>query len=132
MLAREKWLALARKLDRNYSYAREEEVFPEVISGRPWLLHSEWKDGKNPLRLPIENTSRINTRKIEKDMVVYAVRDAVGRIENIQKLAAPWIKSQGTRSRDTTCRVHRGRRQSAGVQRCKKCDRTPQAPTRDA
>jgi len=50
----------------------------------------------------------------EKDMVVYAVRDAVGRIENIQKLAAPWIKSQGTRSRDTTCRVYRGHRQSAG------------------
>jgi hypothetical protein len=31
-------------------------------------------------------------------MPVYAVRDAGGRIENIQKLAAPWIKSQGTRS----------------------------------
>jgi hypothetical protein len=53
MLAREEWLALARKLDRNYSYVREEEVFPEVISGRPSLLHSEWKDGKNPLRPPI-------------------------------------------------------------------------------
>ena len=114
MLAREEWLALARKLDRNYSYVREEEVFPQVISGRPWLLHSEWKDGKNPLRPPIENTSRINTRKIEKDMVVYAVRDAVGRIENIQKLAAPWIKSHVTRSRDTSCRVHRSHRQSAG------------------
>jgi|HubBroStandDraft_3_1064219.scaffolds.fasta_scaffold05638_4 hypothetical protein len=50
----------------------------------------------------------------EKDMAVYAVRDAGGRIENIQKLAAPWIKSQGTRSRDTTCRVYRGHRQSAG------------------
>jgi hypothetical protein len=69
MLAREEWLALARKLDRNYSYVREEEVSPEVISGRPWLLHSEWKDGKNPLRLPIENTSRINTRKIWLSML---------------------------------------------------------------
>ena len=26
-------------------------------------------------------------------MAVYAVRDAVGRLENIQKLAAPWINS---------------------------------------
>ena len=42
MLAREEWLTLARKLDRNYSYVREEEVFPEVSSGRPWLPHSEW------------------------------------------------------------------------------------------
>jgi len=48
------------------------------------------KNGKNPLRLPIANTS---TNQYEKDMAVYAVRDAVGRLENIQKLAAPWINS---------------------------------------
>jgi hypothetical protein len=89
---------------------REEEVFPEVSSGRPWLPHSEWDwevSFKTSYREYVEN-------QYEKDLAVYAVHDAVGRIENIQKLAAPWIKSQGTRSRDTTCRVHRGHRQSAG------------------
>jgi len=44
VLKREQWLHLARKLDWEYSYVREEEVFPEVISGRPWLPHSEWQD----------------------------------------------------------------------------------------
>jgi hypothetical protein len=80
---------------------REEEVFPEVSSGRPWLPHSEWdweESFKTSYREYVEN-------QYEKDLAVYAVHDAVGRIENIQKLAAPWIKSQGTRSRD---------RQSAG------------------
>ena len=90
MLNREEWLPLARKLDWDYSYVREEEVFPEVISGRPWLPHSEWKDWeesfKTSYREYVDN-------QYEKDMAVYAVRDAVGRIENVQKLAAPWMNS---------------------------------------
>jgi len=90
MLNRDEWLPLARKLDWDYSYVREEEVFPEVISGRPWLPHSEWKDWeesfKTSYREYVDN-------QYEKDMAVYAVRDAVGRIENVQKLAAPWMNS---------------------------------------
>ena len=90
MLRREDWLPLARKLDWDYSYVREEEVFPEVISGRPWLPHSEWKDWeesfKTSYREYVDN-------QYEKDMAVYAVRDAVGRIENVEKLSAPWINS---------------------------------------
>ena len=88
MLSREEWLPLARKLDWDYSYVREDEVFPEVISGHPWLPHSEWKDWeesfKTSYREYVDN-------QYEKDMAVAAVRDAVGRIENIQKLAAPWL-----------------------------------------
>jgi hypothetical protein len=44
--------------------------------------------GRNPLRHPIVNTLRTNTKK---DMAVYAVRDAVGRLENVQSLATPWV-----------------------------------------
>ena len=33
MLSRDDWLPLARKLDWDYSYVREDEVFPAVISG---------------------------------------------------------------------------------------------------
>jgi len=73
VLSREDWLPLARKLDWDYSYVREEEVFPEVISGRPWLPHSEWKDWeesfKTSYREYVDN-------QYEKDMAVYAVRDA--------------------------------------------------------
>jgi len=46
----------------------------------------EWKEGK----ILQEFLPRItSTNQYEKDMAVYAVRDAVGRLENIQKLAAP-------------------------------------------
>ena len=87
MLSREEWLPLARKLDWDYSYVREDEVFPEVISGRPWLPHSGWKDWeesfKTSYREYVDN-------QYEKDMAVQAVHDAVGRIENIEKLARPW------------------------------------------
>jgi hypothetical protein len=44
LLNREEWLHLAHKLDWRYSYAREEDIFPEVISGHPYLPHSEWQD----------------------------------------------------------------------------------------
>jgi toluene monooxygenase system protein A len=80
MLSRDEWLPLARKLDWNYSYVREDEVFPEVISGRPWLTHSEWEEWeesfKTSYREYVDN-------QYEKDMAVYAVRDAVGRLENV-------------------------------------------------
>jgi toluene monooxygenase system protein A len=67
MLNREEWLPLAHKLDWDYSYVREDEVFPEVISGRPWLPHSEWKDWeesfKTSYREYVDN-------QYEKDMAV--------------------------------------------------------------
>jgi toluene monooxygenase system protein A len=88
LLKREEWLHLARKLDWEYSYVREDEVFPKIISGTPWLPHSDWQDWeeafKTSYREYVENQH-------EKDMAVYAVRDAVGRLEDIQKLNTPWI-----------------------------------------
>ena len=44
MPSRDDGLPLAPKLDWDYSCVREDKVFPEVISGRPWLPHSEWKE----------------------------------------------------------------------------------------
>ena len=88
MLKREEWLSLARKLDWNFSYTTEEKVFPEGISGSPWLPHGVWKNWeesfKTSYREYVENQH-------DKDMAVYAVRDAVGRLENVQNLATPWI-----------------------------------------
>jgi hypothetical protein len=51
MLHREEWSPLARQLDSDYSYAREEEVFPEVISGRPWVPHSERMEWEESLKV---------------------------------------------------------------------------------
>ena len=41
MLKRSQWLENARKLDWEFSYVREEDVFPEVASGNPWLPHAK-------------------------------------------------------------------------------------------
>ena len=114
MLSREEWLPLARKLDWDYSYVREDQVFPEVISGRPWLPHSEWKDWeesfKTSYREYVDN-------QYEKDMAVYAVCDAVGRVENIQKLAAPWLNSLKVHAAALPLGgVHRRHRQFAGCE----------------
>jgi toluene monooxygenase system protein A len=88
MLIRDEWLPLARKLDWEFSYTSEQEVFPEVISGHPWLPHASWQHWdeafKTSYREYVENQH-------EKDTAVYAVRDAVGRLENLQSLATPWI-----------------------------------------
>lgn len=66
--------------DVNSPRFREEEIFPEVISGHPYLPHSEWQNWeesfKTSYREYVEN-------QYDKDMAVYAVRDAVGRLENI-------------------------------------------------
>lgn len=47
-LGREDWLSLARKLDRDYSYVSERELFPAVTSGEPWLSYGEWQHWGEP------------------------------------------------------------------------------------
>ena len=88
MLKREEWLPLARKLDWDYSYVSEADVFPEEISGRPWLPHSEWKDWEESFKTSYREYVQ---NQHDKDAAVYAVRDAVGRLEDVQKLATPWV-----------------------------------------
>ena len=88
MLARDEWLGLARKLDWEYSYVSEAEVFPEVTSGRPWLPHAAWQHWDEPYRTSYREYV---TTQHEKDASVTAVREAVGRLEDFQRLALPWI-----------------------------------------
>ncbi len=88
MLNREDWLPLARKLDWEFSYTTEQEVFPQVISGHPWLPHASWQDWEEAFKTSYREYVQ---NQHEKDMAVYAVRDAVGRLENVQSLATPWI-----------------------------------------
>jgi hypothetical protein len=44
MLNREEWLTLARKLDWDYSYVREDEVFPEASCVRVRRARVESKE----------------------------------------------------------------------------------------
>jgi toluene monooxygenase system protein A len=88
MLKREQWLDLARKLDWTYSYVDEKEVFPAEISGSPWLPHEAWKDWDEPYRTSF--TEYVHQQHA-KDAAVYAVRDAVGRVEDFAALDVSWL-----------------------------------------
>jgi toluene monooxygenase system protein A len=87
-LKREQWLDLARKLDWTFSYVTEEEVFPEAVSGRPWLPQAAWAEWDEPYRTTY--TEYVHNQRA-KDAAVYAVRDAVGHIEDFQKLDRGWV-----------------------------------------
>lgn len=87
MLRPDQWFDLSRKLDWDYSYAREDEVFPEVASGRPWLPQPAWADWDEPYRTSYSDYVAGQSRK---DAAVAAVREAVGRVEDIERLPPEW------------------------------------------
>src|SRR6185436_20007582 len=89
-LRRDEWLDLARKLDWTYSYVDEHAVFPDLVSGHPWLPHSAWQEFREPYRTAY--TEYVATQHI-KETVVHAVRAAVGKIEDFQRLDPQWLNA---------------------------------------
>ncbi|MGC2152948.1 MAG: toluene monooxygenase, partial [Terriglobales bacterium] len=87
-LNRDDWIDLGRKLDWDYSYVREEDVFPEILSGRPWLPHAEWQHWDEPYRTTY--AEYVDTQA-DKDAIVQGVREAVGRVEDFAKLDRSWL-----------------------------------------
>jgi toluene monooxygenase system protein A len=87
-LNRDDWIDLGRKLDWNYSYVREEDVFPELLSGRPWLPHAEWQHWDEPYRT---SYAEYVETQADKDAIVQGVREAVGRVEDFAKLDRSWL-----------------------------------------
>src|SRR5688572_12632816 len=47
---RDEWLHLARELDWHPSYVEERQLFPESMSGSPWLPAAEWAAWDEPFR----------------------------------------------------------------------------------
>jgi toluene monooxygenase system protein A len=90
MLKRDQWLDLARKLDWDFSYVGERDAFPEAVSGTPWLPHAAWKDWDEPYRTTY---AEYVCTQHAKDAAVYAVRDAVGGIDDYRKLDASWLNA---------------------------------------
>jgi toluene monooxygenase system protein A len=90
VLARSQWLDAARKLDWDYSYVREQDVFPAVASGEPWLPHEAWRDWTEPFRT---SYAEYVTNQSAKEASVYAVRDAIGRLDDFEVLDAPWLNA---------------------------------------
>ena len=87
-LKREQWLDLARKLDWDFSYVRERDVFPELVSGNPWLPHRDWAAWDEPYRT---SYGEYVAGQHVKEASVRAVREAVGRLEDYQKLDRSWL-----------------------------------------
>ena len=73
MLRREQWLEFARKLDWEFSYVSERDVYPAEQSGDPWLPSSAWADWEEPFRTTY---AEYVSGQHEMDIALYAVRDA--------------------------------------------------------
>lgn len=90
LLKRHEWLDLARKLDWEYSYVEERQVFPEAMSGRPWLEHAAWSDWDEPYRTSFAEYVSLQH---EKEAAVHAVRDAVGQVVDFEQHDRSWLSA---------------------------------------
>src|SRR4051794_11974865 len=87
-LRRDEWLDLARKLGWGYSYFYEHAGFPHLGAGPPWVPHSAWQGFREPYRTAY---SEYVATQHTKETVVHAVRAAVGRIDDFQRLDPQWL-----------------------------------------
>jgi toluene monooxygenase system protein A len=90
MLKRSQWLDAARKLDWEFSYVSEKEVFPEVPSGEPWLAHEHWQEWDEPFRTSFAEYVETQAKK---DASLRAVQEVVGGADDLFKLPLSWINA---------------------------------------
>ena len=88
-LRRDDWLDVARKVDWTYRYVDEREVFPESMSGTPWLPQQAWQDWNEAYRTTYREYVR-NQRA--KDDALMGVRSAVGKVRILEQLDPGWMQ----------------------------------------
>jgi len=88
MRKRDEWLDLARKLDWDFTYVTEKDVYPEAMSGRPWLPHAKWAEWDEPYRTTF---TEYVTNQRTKEASVGAVREVIGNAEDFEKLDPSWL-----------------------------------------
>jgi toluene monooxygenase system protein A len=88
-LRRDDWLDLSRKVDWEYRYVKEQDVFPDDLSGGPWLPQDAWKDWGEVYRTSYREYVR-NQRA--KDSSVLAVRDALSKARLADGLDPGWVQ----------------------------------------
>jgi toluene monooxygenase system protein A len=90
VIDRDEWLDLARKLDWELSYVDEREAFPQEVSGHPWIPCREWRQWDEPYRTSY--AEYVETQSA-KEVSVAAVRETVGRPEDLAKLDPAWLSA---------------------------------------
>src|ERR1700733_14804067 len=86
---RELWLDLARKVDWEYRYVEEHEVFPTEVSGIPWFVHATWA-GWNEVYRTTYREYVANQRA--KDESVMGVRSVLTKAHVRQELDLGWLQ----------------------------------------
>ena len=89
MPSREHWLDLARKVDWEYRYVEEQEVFPPAISGNPWFVHAAWAEWNEVYRTTYREYVA-NQRA--KDDSVMGVRSVLTKAHVRQELDLGWLQ----------------------------------------
>ena len=89
MLRRDDWIELARKVDWTYRYVDERDVFPEAMSGSPWLPHDAWKDWTETYRTTYREYV---TNQRAKDESVLGVRSALSKLHVLEGLDPGWVQ----------------------------------------
>jgi len=88
-LARDDWLDVARKVDWTYRYADERTLYPEEVSGLPWLAHDAWRNWNEAYRTTYREYVA-NQRA--KDASVLGVRSALARTRVYEGLDPGWMQ----------------------------------------
>ena len=111
MLSRESWLDLARALDWQFSYVREEEVFPPEIAGTPLAapgpvgrLGRALPDHLRRIRRQAAREGRGGLRRARRGRQGRGLPEAAGGVAQ---------RSEAARRRPAAGRVRRGDRQPA-------------------
>ncbi len=90
MLKRSDWLDAARKLDWTYSYVDEREVFPEAISGAPWLPHEAWSSWNEPFKTTFAEYVAQQSLKTADVAAAFAI---VEQSEYVKTLPPAWVSA---------------------------------------
>ena len=112
MLKRDEWLASRASSTGSCPTCREQEAFPEVQSGSPWLPHAEWRDWDEPYRTSYPEYVADAAARRRRRSPPCARRSAASRTSS----GCPRAGSNGAEAarRDAAARrVRGGRRQPA-------------------
>ena len=89
MLERDDWLDLARKVDWEFRYVDEQEVFPSELSGSPWLGHAAWEEWNEAYRTTYREY--VASQRAKDDSVM-GVRSVLSKARIAESLDPGWVQ----------------------------------------